>query len=225
MALRDARGLPPAGDEASPGSRQAQPPSHRPGWLVMLSSLTLVYGGLLLVSSLTALRDPQGAARIPVTQPLTPPQEALAKQLAEINTRVVLAHVGAIRASAAGSLVLALLMLYTAASTLSRDRHGRTVALTAAWVGIVYQLGSLFIAIPIARDYARLGAALLAQLVTLQQGAAGDVATPESVSKLLLGVPVLMTVAGMLSSLVLLRFFGGRRGRVLYGLEPARGKG
>jgi hypothetical protein len=192
--------------------------------MVLLSSMTLMYGGLLIVSSLTALRNPQEATRMPITRPLTPPEDALAQQLAAVNARVVAAHQVAIRANAAASLALALLMLYAAASTLSRDRHGRTATLAAAWLGIVYQLGSLSVAVPIARDYARNGAALLAQIVTIQTNGQTQGATPEAMAKLLLGAPILMSIVGVLGSLVLIRFFGGRRGRTLYGLEPARGE-
>lgn len=213
---RDARGITPP-----------VPPPSRPTWLVLLSSLTLIYGGLLLVSGLTALRDPQAAARIPVTKPLPPAEEAFSRQLANVGTTVVAAHKTRIRGRAAASVVLALVMLYAAASTLSRDRHGRRVTLAAAWLGIAYQLASLPVVLALASDYARVSAPLLAHMVAAEQ-AAGAGTNPEAVASfvhaVLIGFPVLTAAVGVAGSLLLIIYFGGRRGRVLYGFEPARSK-
>jgi hypothetical protein len=213
--LRDDRGTAPR--------RQATAPAHRPTWLVLLSSLTLIYGGLLLVSGLTALRDPQAAARIPVTEPLPPAEETFSKQLTAVNITVITAHARAIRGRAAASLILALLMLYAAAATLSRDRHGRTVTLAAAWLGIAYQVASLPVVIPIARDYARVSAPLLAQMVATEQSTAAQKTTPDAIAgfvqSVLVGIPVVTAVLGVAGSALLISYFGGRRGRVLYGLE------
>jgi hypothetical protein len=264
---------------------RASPPSHRPTWLLVLSSITLIYGGLLLVSGLTALRDPSSAARFPVARPLPPEEEALTRQLMTVSAQIVEAHAAGIRGRAAASMVLALLMLYSAAAALSRDRRGRTVTLIAAWLGIVYQLGSLPVVIPIARDYAAASAPLLAQMMATQQSTAGATATsapplaapptdatahaPGSVDEttgavdadqagagtvtvaaldgaatgardpaapddaaprteavvgfmhtLFLGIPILTALLGILGSLLLIGYFGGRKGRALYGLEP-----
>jgi hypothetical protein len=205
-------------------------PLSRPFWLVLLSSLTMIYGGFLLISNLDTLRDPQAAAHVPLSRALTPPEEVVARRLADVNTQVVERHRGTLRGHAAAGLPVALAMLFAAAATLSRDRNGRTVTLAAAWLGIAYQLGTLWVTFPIVRDYARLGAPLLAQLVTFQADGSASVdvhdqgATPEAVTKLLMGVPVVTTILGIAGSLVLIRYFGGRRGRVLYGLEPAGSK-
>jgi hypothetical protein len=211
------------------------PPSSRPAWLLVLSSLTLVYGGLLLVSGLTALRDPVSAARLPVGQPLAPEQEAIGRRLSEAGTRVIQIHEGGIRKRAVAALIVALVMLYAAAATLSRDRHGRTVTLLAAWFGIAYQIGTLPIVIPIARDYAVAAAPLLAELVEIEgkrakqtgaeAAAGGEAAKPESMAKsmesLFVGIPVMVAGLGVGVSFLLIVFFGGRRGRLLYGLGPA----
>ena len=204
-------------------------PAHRPSWFVLLSALMLAYGGMLLVWGLTALRDPQATGRLPIAEALPPAEESFLQQLAALNKTVIAAPAPAIRARAAAALALSLLMLYAAAAALSRDRHGRAAALGAAWLGIAYQIGTLPLAIPMAREYARASAPLLAQQMVKvpQDGGVPLEATPESLASmlqsLLVGLPVVMAVLGVAGSILLIRYFGGRRGRALYGLLPDRG--
>jgi hypothetical protein len=198
--------------------------------LLVLSSLALAYGGLLLVSGLTNLRDPLAAARIPITQPLGPDAEAAAQRLAAVRTTVAAQHQRAIRANALASVVLALALLYAAAAALARDRHGRTATLLAAWLGIAYQLASLLVMIRVARGYLQQGAPLLVELAARTPGgvAADADLRPETLTAVaraaLIGGPVLATAMGVGGSVVLIVFFGGRRGRALYGLGPSRGE-
>ncbi len=141
------------GGETGGHARGPTAPTSRPTWLVVLSSMTLIYGGLLLVSGLTALRDPASLSRIPSSQPLDPEREVMLRQLVEVSAQVLSAHQLGIRVRAGASVVVALAMLYAAAAAMSRDRRGRTVTLLAAWLGIVYQAGSLPLVIPMAREY------------------------------------------------------------------------
>ena len=147
------------------GSSGPIAPTHRPPWFLILSSITLIYGGLLLVSGLVALRNPAAAAKYPMARPLAPEEEALAKELAAFNDEFVIRHAGVIRGRAVASSLLALLMLYAAAAALARDRNGRTATLVAAWFGIVYQVASLPFMIPVAQDYAAASAPILARMV------------------------------------------------------------
>jgi hypothetical protein len=220
---RELTPLPAPRDDAAAalGPRRARSPDHRPIWLVLLSSLTLVYGGVLLVSSLEALRDPRAATHVPATRAMTPAEDEIARQLVDVGARVASAHARSIRGNAAVSLPVALLMLFAAAATMSRDRRGRSVALAAAWTGIAYQLATLAFTFPIVRDYATQAAPLLARLVALQ-GETTDGATPEVVAKVVMAFPVLTSAVAIAGSLVLIGYFGGRRGRVLYGLERRR---
>ncbi len=201
------------------GPRRPKSPDHRPPWLVLLSSLTLIYGGVLLVSSLEALRDPRAATHLPATRAMTPAEEEIARQLLDVGQRVASAHARSIRGNAAVSLPVALLMLFAAASTISRDRRGRQIALAAAWTGIVYQLATLGLTFPIVRDYAAQAAPLLARLVALQAESPDPSATPEVVAKVVIAFPVVTSLIAIAGSLILIGYFGGRRGRVLYGLE------
>lgn len=207
---------------AGSGPRRAKSPDHRPLWLVLLSSLTLIYGGVLLVSSLEALRDPRAATHVPVTRPMTPAEDELARQLVDVGVQVANTHARSIRGNAAVSLPVALLMLFAAAATMSRDRRGRVVALAAAWTGIVYQLATLALTFPIMRDYATQAAPLLARLVALQGDARDAAATPDVVAKVVVAFPVVTAAVAIAGSFVLIGYFGGRRGRVLYGLERRR---
>jgi hypothetical protein len=160
---------------------------------------------------------------------------------------------------AAASMGLALLLLYSAAAALSRDRHGRTATLTAAWLGIAYQLGSLPVTIPIAEDYAATSAPIVARAVASElpelvadagtAAAGGALARPEPgpavdggaapapaapsgepplrpeaiaafMHKVFIGAPIVTAILGIFSSLLLITYFGGRRGRELYGITP-----
>lgn len=220
----------------APARRQPSSPKTRPTWLVVLSSLTLVYGGMTLVSGLNALADPMAAARLPPGQAMAPAQEALTRQLADAGLQILTGHLRGIRVRAAGALILALALLYSAAAALARDRHGRTVTLLAAWLGIAYQLGSLPVLIPIARDYAAVTAPLLAgAMATDVVKPAADAGTaqaaeppkPEAVARIMrsvfVGIPILTALVGIAGSVLLLVYYGGRRGRALYGLTPPGG--
>jgi hypothetical protein len=215
----DDRPAAPAAPLPPPPRRRAQAPAHRPAWLMLLSSLTLIYGGVLLVSSLETLRDPRAATHLPVARALTPAEDEIARQLVDVGARVTTAHARSIRGNAAASLPVALLMLFAAAATLSRDRRGRSVALAAAWTGIVYQLGTLALTLPIVRDYASQAAPLLARLVALQADPSDAPATPEVLAKVVVAFPVVTSAVAIAGSVLLIGYFGGRRGRVLYGLE------
>ncbi len=248
------------GADGPAARRAASAPTHRPPWLLILSSITLVYGGLLLVSGLIALRNPASAAKFPIARPLAPEEEAMTRELIAVNADIVARHSGAIRVRAGASTLLALLMLYAAAAALSRDRNGRAATLIAAWLGIVYQVASLPMLIPIAEDYATTSAPILARMVasdlpatatpTADAGAGaaaltdagaaagataatppppapggGEVPRPEAIAgfmhSVFLGVPIVTAILGIMGSLLLIQYFGGRRGRELYGLTPS----
>jgi hypothetical protein len=219
---RDPReGTPAPRLDGADGPLRPRSPDHRPPWLVLLSSLTLVYGGMLLVSSLDTLRNPRAETHLPVSGALTPAEDEIVRQLAEVGTRVAATHARAIRGNAAASLPVALLMLFAAASTMSLDRRGRQVALAAGWTGIVYQLATLALTFPMTRDLAAQASPLVARFVALQGGAQAN-ATPEVFAKVVVAFPVFTSVVAIAGLLVLIRTFRGPRGRALYGLERRR---
>jgi hypothetical protein len=208
----------------APGPRRPRPPDHRPAWFVLLGLLTLAYGGRMLVSSLETWRDPTAAAHLPPTRALTPAEEEIARQIETASQRVAVTHARTMRVAAVVSVPVALLLLFASAATLSRDRRGRAATLLAAWAGIAYQLAALWLTIPLARDLAREAAPPLARLAALQSHSADARLTVEEISKVVVAFPVIVALAAIAGSLVLIRYFGGRRGRVLYGLEAARSK-
>ncbi len=232
----------PFGPATAPGPSA---PTHRPRWLLVLSSVALMYGGMLLIGGLGDLRNPTAGAKLPIARPMAPEEEALTRELIAVNAAIVARHATALRGRAAASTLLALLMLYSAAAALSRDRYGRRATLLAAWLGIAYQLGGLPVVIPIAEDYAATSAPILARMIasdlpalaTADAGAAAAGTTggapvasseppprPEAVAGFMhtafLAVPIVTAILGILGSLLMITYFGGRRGRALYGLSP-----
>ena len=238
-------GLAPAG--GGPGKPGPTAPTHRPRWLLMLSSITLLYGGVLLVSGLSALSDPATVGKFAVTRPLAPEEESLIRELMAANGEIVARHARAIRARALASMLVAVVMLYSAAAALSRDRHGRKATLIAAWLGIAYQVGTLPLAIPMTNEFAAANAPLLFRMAaasaaaddatgTATGGAAATAAAQARPSRpppgrqemeslaqtAVLRVLLAATLLGVLGSLLQIAYFGGRRGRELYGLPPRR---
>src|SRR5258708_26406519 len=147
---------------------------------------------------------------------MPPEQGALTRQLVEVGVRILTGPVLGIRLRAGGSLLVALALLYAAAAALSRDRHGRTVTLVAAWMGIAYQVGSLPVVVPIARDYALATAPLLAAAIagdgpraTAEGGKAVDPPKPEAVAgvmrSVVVGLPLLPAPGAIAASQLLIR--------------------
>ena len=208
---------------------RAQPPTHRPTWVLILSSMMLLAGGYSLVAGLLKLRDPTVVLSIGPTDAAGSEDEVqLNRRLASARAEAVLPHRSTVRAEAAIEILLALFTLYATAAILARDRHGRALALGVAAAGIVYQVGTLPVYLSLMRDYADRGSELLAKVVLQSAGQASSLSAPEVASRLrsaIVGGPILVCVVGVVGSLVLVAFFGGRRGRALYGMDgPPRTK-
>ncbi len=207
---------------------QAQAPGHRPPWVTMMASMMLLYGGMTLVSALFTLREPKAAAVVAienVAQSSNKPE--LQRELDAINDAIVAQYRQAIRAGALISICVALFTLYAVAAILSRDRHGRLLALCTAVLGIAYELGGLPYSLAMARLAAVDGAPLLAK-VFIESGRQPPGTDPvELAAKLhpvIVAPPVVTALLGIGWCLVLLVYFGGRRGRAVYGIEvPPRG--
>jgi len=113
-------------------------------------------------------------------------------------------HRVGLRVDAIASIALGLFTLYAVAAVLSRDRNGRRLALLTAVLGIVYQLGELPLSIQIPRERAAEAGPLLAEI----NGAGGEAA----------GRWQAEFAVGVGWCALLLVYFGGPRGRELYGL-------
>jgi hypothetical protein len=125
-------------------------------------------------------------------------------QLGTVFAALALAHPVAVKVNALSKLALALLLLYAVAAVFTSDARARASVLLAAWAGIAYQIGDgLFLFL---------------------------VVRPRSVSELVSLADVFIVATGLVGvafSVLLLAFFGGRRGRVFFGpgQEPRHGHG
>jgi hypothetical protein len=202
---------------------QAQAPSHRPPWVTAMASMMLLYGGMTLVSALFTLREPRAAAVVAIENVAHPAgQPELQRRLDQIN-EVVLSHYRrAIRAGALISIAVSLFTLYAVAAILSRDRHGRFLALVAGAVGIVYELGGLPYGVAMARLAAVDGAPLLAKIFIESGQQPAGTNPAELAAKLhvaMVAPPIVSSLLGIGWCLAMMAYFGGRRGRVVYGID------
>lgn len=183
----------------------------------------LLAGGYSLVWGLLKLRDPTVMLSIGIPDVAGSDAEVqLNRRLAAARTAAVLPHLSTVRAEAAAEVALALFTLYATAAILSRDRHGRALALGVGVLGIIYQIGTLPVYLSLMRDYAERSADLLAQVILHSAGQASTLTPAEVALRLrsaIVGGPILVAAIGVLGSLILFAFFGGRRGRVLYGMD------
>ena len=72
----------PFGPATAPGPSA---PTHRPRWLLVLSSVALMYGGMLLIGGLGDLRNPTAGAKLPIARPMAPEEEALTRELIAVT--------------------------------------------------------------------------------------------------------------------------------------------
>ena len=171
----------------------------RPTWVVVLAMAMLIYGGQLLVTAAGVLRGLPPSA-LSASGGVSP---AVQEMAARVASRVA-AHPVAVTVNAVSKLVLALLLLYAVAAVLSADPRARGATLLAAWAGIIHQFGDgLFLFL---------------------------VVWPHSPAHLVFvtaGVVVGTSLLGVAFSVLLLTFFGGRRGRGVFGpqRQPRVGHG
>ena len=198
---------------------------------MILGSMMLLASGSSLISGLLKLSDPGLvlAVKTPATSDTgTSAPDAdheLVQKLAAAQSAALRSHRTAVRVEAGLEVALALLGLYATAAVLSGDRHGRRLSLLTATLVIVYMIGCLPLYLSLMRDYADHASGLLA--TALQSAGKGtDLSSAEltkNVRAAMIGEPIMVSVAGVVSALILIAFFGGRRGRRLYGLEPGPG--
>jgi hypothetical protein len=200
---------------------RAQPPTHRPVWMIVLAATMLLYGGLTLVGGLLMVRDPKTLTHHTLRSvPRAPAVEEAVGKLEPILDGIVDRHKLGLRIDAAASIAFGLFTLYAVAAVLSRDRNGRRLALLTAVFGIAYQLGELPLAIRMAKETVAAAGPLLAEIMT-----AGGEAAGRSQAELMAMLDAtaarapLVAVAVVAWCLLLMVYFGGRHGRELYGLR------
>jgi hypothetical protein len=206
-----------------------QAPKYRPLWVLILSSVMLLSGGYALISGLLKLRDPIVVLTVGITGPAGSDADVqLNSRLAAVRAATVSPHRSRVRTEAVVEILLALFTLYATAAVLSRDRHGRALVLGVAALGIVYQLGTLPVYLSLMHDYAERASDLLAEVVLQSAGGTSSLSPAEVARRLrsaMIGGPIVVALVGVAGSIVLFAFFGGRRGRALYGMDlPAAKK-
>jgi hypothetical protein len=204
-------------------SPHAQAPTHRPVWLLVLGGLMVVVGADALRGGVRMLRDPEQALRVHFYDTVRSDAELdQRRQLAAGRAAAVAAHRTTVRIAAASEVLLALFTLAAAAAVLSRDRRGRALALGVALLGIGYQLATLPLKIELSRDKLASGVSPLAEKA--EDGGAASASGKEASRRMppAIVLPIRSAAVEILGSLVLLAYFGGRRGRVLYGIEAPR---
>ena len=181
--------------------------------MVVLAASMLLFGGGELVGGLLALRDP-GARNAIRNVARAPAAEEAARKLEPILAGIVERNRSALRADAIASVAYGLFMLYAVAAVLSRDRNGRRLALTNAIAGIAFLLAELPLKMRIAKQTVAAGGSLLLESFS----AAGAGRTEAELIAAFNMITASLALIGIGWCALLLVFFGGRRGRELYGL-------
>jgi len=185
--------------------------------MIVLAATMLLFGGRDLVSGLLALRDP-GAQFSIRNVARGPAAEEAARKLEPIVAGVIDRHRPALRAMAIVSIALGAFILYAVAAVLSRDRNGRRLALLTAIFGIAYVLAGPPLTLSVWKEFVVAGGPLLLESLS----AAGQ-AVAQTQAELLAALHMtaaLVVVAGLGWCVLVLVYFGGRRGRELYGIRP-----
>jgi len=200
---------------------RAKPPTHRPAWMVVLAATMLLYGGLTLVGGLLMVRDPKAVTRHTIRNVArTPAVDEKVRKLEPILDAVADRHRLAMRIDAVASIVFGAFSLYAVAAVLSRDRNGRRLALLTALLGIGYQLGELPLSVAMARETVAAAGPLLADIMAAGgEGAGRTQAELKAMLDATAARSALVAAVGVGWCLLLLLYFGGRRGRELYGLH------
>jgi hypothetical protein len=199
----------------------ASPPRRpRPTWVVVLAMAMLAFGGHLLTVGIGGLGRP---ATLPTSDAAVELQGigAIVSSLAE-------AHPVAVRLNAISKVLLGLLLLYAVAAVFSSDPRARKATLVAAWVGIAYHFANGVFAFLVVRPGVVQAAPLLASLVASRRGPGAPALSGADMISLHDVFIVGTGLAGVAFSVLLLTFFGGRRGRGFFGAggqQPHHGGG
>jgi hypothetical protein len=196
---------------------RAQPPTHRPVWMIVLAATMLLFGGGELVGGLMALRDP-GARNAIRNVPRPPAAEEAARKLEPILDDIVARNRQLLRADTIVSTAFGLFTLYAVAAVLSRDRNGRRLAVLTGVFGIAFQVAELPLKMHIARETVAAGGPLLSDV--LNAAGEGVRRTESELVGALNMVAALLALLGIGWCVLVLVYFGGRRGQQLYGLRP-----
>jgi heme/copper-type cytochrome/quinol oxidase subunit 3 len=185
--------------------------------MVVLAATMMLFGGQTLIEGLLTVRDPKAIVRlVGQTQVRTPLEEESQRKLEPIRDAIVERHRVALRIDAVVSIALGAFVLYAAAAALARDRNGRRLALLTAILGFVFYVASLFLWVRMAKETVDAAGPLLAEMAANAAHGAGR--SSAQLGTAVVARPPLLAALGVGWSVLLVIYFGGRRGRELYGI-------
>jgi hypothetical protein len=189
--------------------------------MVVLAATMLLYGGLTLVGGLLMVRDPKAITRHAIRNVARAPAvDEKVRKLEPILDAIADRHRVGMRIDAVTSIVFGVFSLYAVAAVLSRDRNGRWLALLTALFGIAYQLGELPLSVAMAKETVAAAGPLLADIMAAGgEGVGRTQAELKAMVDATAAKSALVAAVGVGWCLLLLVYFGGRRGRELYGLH------
>jgi hypothetical protein len=201
--------------------------------MVLLASLMAMIAFQQFMGALSDLAGEPAVPPPPVAGDAAPADAEVAAHMAlGVAYGQALAEVPAGVSGFLGALRLAYasLLLFTVAAVATRDRRGRAAALIGAWVGIAHHLAAAAAFLLLIRPaILRRAPDWLDEVRALTRTGGQEAVSSDLVGTwaqtVLLGAPIFGAILGVGFSLLLLVFFGGRRGRSYYGLPatPATG--
>jgi hypothetical protein len=193
----------------------------RPTWLLVLSLAMLVLGGIRLVVGVKMVREPAPEA--------TAGDEVSVQALHDLATirkaeaRVFEEHPISVGLSAASRIVTGLVLLLAVAAIATSHPRARLASLAAAWAIILSTVGDWTFYLLVARRGTVDAAPAWADLIATSSGA-GPAPSPGACVTMIDFAAITAGLLCVVFSVVLLRFFGGHRGRTFFGVgaENAR---
>lgn len=197
-------------------------PAAFPVWTLILTLLLLMVAVGLGRAGLTALQGLPQVSMEGLPLLVTTPEEAISRALAGALERAPRHHPVLFRVMGGVQLGTALLMLLAVAAVFTRDLRGRRMVVIAAAVGIAYQVVNAVFMLAVVRPAILHEAPpLIAELAATgrdrSDALAGKVHTALAASTVFFTVA--STLLGIAFHAMLIRFFGGARGRKLYGVR------
>jgi len=189
--------------------------------MVVLATTMMLFGGQTLVEGLLTVRDPKALVQLAnQTQVRSPLEEESQRKLEPIRDAIVDRHRLALRVDAWASIGLGAFVLYAAAAALARDRNGRRLAMVTAALGVVFFISSVLLWARMFRETLDVARPLLDEIAANAAQTAGRGAAQLGTT-VVVARPPLLAAVGIGWCVLILIYFGGRRGRELYGISRA----
>jgi hypothetical protein len=184
----------------------------------------LLAGARLFLGSLTDLRrlaTGRSMVEVHLDGLADANQEVLIRGQLALDEAVDRAHPTAAVVQAVARLALALVFLFAVAAVFSGDSRARPASVIAAWAGMALHLGSGVFLLAVVRHGVADAVPVLQAVATKAHARTGDAPLAQAdlaqmASTLMVQVPLLSAALGVLFCVLLLVYFGGRRGDLFY---------